>query len=109
MNIDSTLGYHDHEGFRCGTGDLFYVFDFVERRQLNIQERPLIIMDTTLRHYRKCSHDENRNICDHFISVGKKYKTKITILFHNSSLYGEWEGYKSLYSDILDIYSSTIL
>ena len=43
MKIDSTLGYADKEGFRCGTGDIFHIFDFLTRQQLNIKERPLII------------------------------------------------------------------
>lgn len=103
MDIDSSLGYNDYEGFRCGTGDIFHVFDFIKREELNIQERPLIIMDSTMRHYRKYNHAENLAVFNNFISVGKKYKTKITLLFHNSSFYGEWEGYKSLYSEVLSI------
>lgn len=103
MDLDSSLGYSEYEGFRCGTGDIYHVFDFINREELNIKERPLIIMDSTLRHYRKYNHSENLTIFDHYISIGKKYKSKITLLFHNSSFYGEWVGYKSLYSEVLSI------
>jgi hypothetical protein len=102
MEIDSTLGYAHNEGFRCGTGDIFTVFDFLERRQLHVKERPLIIMDGTLR--QQYSHEQALTIIQYYISIGRKYNSSITLLFHNSSFYGEgWEGYDSLYSKSLDL------
>jgi hypothetical protein len=104
MEIDSTLSYADKEGFRCGTGDLFPVFDFLRREQLQLKERPLILMDGTLRQYQKYSLDKARDIIQYYISLGQRYKTTITFLFHNSSFFGEWAGYDSIYKDVLNIY-----
>jgi hypothetical protein len=104
VEIDSTLGYAENEGFRCGTGDIFTVFDFLERRQMHVKERPLIIMDGTLR--RQYSQEQALTVIKYYISIGRKYNSSITLLFHNSSFYGEgWEGYDSLYIMSLDLQS----
>ena len=101
MKLDSTLGYADKEGFRCGTGDIFPVFDFHNRRQLELKERPLILMDGTLQQYRRYSIEEAFETIQYFISIGKKYSCPITLLFHNHSFAGVWEGYRFLYTDIV--------
>jgi hypothetical protein len=103
MGIDSTLGYSDCEGFRCGTGDIFTVFDFLEKKQIRVKERPLIIMDGTMRQYRKYSQEQALKIIQNYISIGKRYNSPITLLFHNSSFYGEWEEYRSLYDELLNL------
>jgi hypothetical protein len=104
MEIDSTLGYSHKEGFRCGTGDVFSVFDFLERRQIHVKERPLIIMDGSLR--LQYSQEQALKIIQYYISVCRKYNSTITLLFHNSSFYAEnWEGYDSLYIKSLNFSS----
>lgn len=101
MKIDSTLGYADHIGFRCGTGDFFRVFNFLTRKEMHVFERPLIIMDGTLRQYMKLSNDEARDKVFKLIDISKKYCMPMTVLFHNSSFSCEWNGYERLYKDIL--------
>ena len=95
MTIDSSMGYALNEGFRCGTGDLFNVFDFIERKQLKLKERPLIIMDGTLT---KFSIEQGISLIREYIITARRYNSKITLLFHNTTFYGEsWKGYDSLY------------
>ncbi|HHY13016.1 MAG TPA: hypothetical protein GX529_10355, partial [Firmicutes bacterium] len=48
MDYDSTLGFADCVGFRCGTCYEYPVFDLVERQSLNLRERPLIVMERSL-------------------------------------------------------------
>jgi hypothetical protein len=103
MKIDSSLSFADKEGFRCGTGDIFPVFDFLARKQLQVKERPLILMDGTLRQYQEYSKEQVHEVIQYYISVGKRYNSVITLLFHNSSFSGEWEGYDSIYSGILNM------
>jgi hypothetical protein len=93
MKIDSTFGYYDKEGFRCGTGEIFSVFDFLDRRQLNIKERPLIVMDSTLFEYQKYSLDKAFQILEYYISIGKKYCSTITLLIHNDGFHGRWNDF----------------
>ncbi|MCF8381822.1 MAG: polysaccharide deacetylase family protein [Bacteroidales bacterium] len=99
MKIDSTLGYSDIEGFRCGTGDVFTVFDFLNRKKLLLKERPLIIMDGTLRN--RYSKEQTIEIIKYYVSVGKKYNSIITLLFHNTSFIREWEAYDDIYKELL--------
>lgn len=50
---DSTLGFADAPGFRCGTSHPFTLFDLDRRVGLPIVERPLVLMEASLlsRHY----------------------------------------------------------
>ena len=48
LHHDSSLGYPQQPGFRCGTSREFSVFDLVIRQELEIKEQPLIAMDTSL-------------------------------------------------------------
>ena len=85
MKVDSTCGYADKEGFRCGTGDEFSVFNILTREKLKLKERSLVFMDDN--HY---SYNQNLNteksfeIIAKLIQQAKKYNTKVTLLFHNS-------------------------
>jgi len=80
MEVDSTCGYADKEGFRCGTGDEFSVFNILSREKLKLKERPLVVMDCSLFDYNN----------DTYIQAQEKVKkmqknTNIfTILWHNS-------------------------
>ena len=44
MNYDSTLGYADRPGFRCGTCYEYPAFDSVMQQQLSLRIRPLVVM-----------------------------------------------------------------
>lgn len=103
ITTDYTLGYHDHEGFRCGTGNEFPVFDFLNRKTLGIRELPLVIMDGTLKSSRNLSPEEALKTITGYLDLGRKYRMPITMLFHNSSFDDHlWKGWKNLYTNIID-------
>lgn len=96
---DFSLGYSDSEGFRCGTGNSYQVFDFLARKTLNVREVPMIIMDSTLNHTKHLSTAQAENLISSYIP---NY-TPVSILFHNSSFDNyQWKGWKQLYSNIID-------
>lgn len=102
MRIDSTLTYYDKEGFRCGTGDEYPFFDFLKRKRMSINERPLIIMDGTLNGYQHMSLDKVNETLNHYCDVSKKYEMPLTVLFHNSSFCGDrWNGWDDIYTNLL--------
>lgn len=101
METDSTLGYADHEGFRCGTGDDFPVFDFTGRHRLRLRERPLVIMDGTLKHYKGYDQETIIECFRYYQQIARTYEMQLTILFHNC-FYGELEGYDNLYVKMLE-------
>jgi hypothetical protein len=82
MVVDSTCGYADKEGFRCGTGDEFSVFNILTRKKLRLKERPLIAMDCSLFGYAKYGYSAALNK----IHVMKTSGNDFTVLWHNSSI-----------------------
>lgn len=99
---DFSLGYSQCEGYRCGTGNSYRVFDFLNRKTLNVREVPLIIMDGTLNLTKKMSAEEAEALIFNHFNIGRKYNMPISILFHNSSFDNYlWKGWKQLYSNII--------
>ena len=102
MHLDSTMGYANEVGFRCGTGDTFNVFDFLDRRVMNLRERPLILMDGALT--RQYPMNQATDIIKGYISISRKYSSFVTFLFHNSTFYGEgWDGYDKIYAKLPEL------
>ncbi len=103
ISEDSTLGYAAEPGFRCGTCKPFPVFDIQQRKELPLMERPLLIMDVSLRHYKKLSVDENIALCEKIKSEVKKHNGEFIFLWHNSTLseIGGWEGWKRVLESLI--------
>lgn len=58
LSYDSTLGFPDISGFRCGVCYEFPIFNILDRRVLNLYEVPLINMDGTIIAYEKMGFTE---------------------------------------------------
>jgi len=48
ISYDTTLGYADHPGFRCGTCFEYHMYDLIERKPLRLKQRPLIVMEESV-------------------------------------------------------------
>jgi hypothetical protein len=81
MQVDSTCGYAEKEGFRCGTGNEFPVFNIINRKQLKLSERPLIVINCNLFDY------QNMDCQNAFHKVRKmgQFNSDLTMLWHNST------------------------
>ena len=85
MKWDSTMSFADHVGFRCGVCYPFTVFDIIERKELQLIERPLIIMDGSLVTY------QNKELEDQIKEIRElkeqvlKYNGDFVFLWHNSA------------------------
>ncbi|MEO6771872.1 MAG: hypothetical protein ABI467_02490, partial [Kofleriaceae bacterium] len=101
MEWDSTLGYADREGFRCGTCYEFPVFDVRAGRRLRLRERPLVAMDATLVGYRKLDPAATAAVLAGLRAECKKYGGTFMLLWHNSNLDGAWLPYRDVYRDAL--------
>lgn len=99
---DSTLGYAAEPGFRCGTCKPFPVFDILQREQLSLIERPLLIMDVSFRMYKNLSIAESIKLCENIIAQVKKHDGELVILWHNSNLseIDGWEGWNEVLEDL---------
>jgi len=106
MKWDSTCGYADREGFRCGTGDEFSVFNILTKEKLKLKERPLLYMDDNRligeRIYEdKVLIDNIMNI----INTNKKFNSKNVILFHQNIFSFNEINYLDIYETILREYN----
>lgn len=91
VRYDDTLGYADHEGFRCGTCHAYPLYDLKNDRTLMVLERPLMAMDGTLQRYRGLSRAEAlaslRRLFDRCCAVEGDF----VLLWHNGCVFREWE------------------
>ncbi len=86
MEWDSSLAYADKIGFRCGTCLEYPVFNFLTKQQLNLKEKPLIVMDTSLFHYQtEMILDSIKNKISVLINKCKQYNGTFVYLWHNSN------------------------
>jgi len=89
LDFDSTLGYADAAGFRCGTCHEFQVFNLKTRRTLRLRERPLTAMDCSVldAEYQNlgassAAFDYLRTLKD----ICRRYNGEFTLLWHNTRL-----------------------
>jgi hypothetical protein len=98
---DSTLGYAEHEGFRCGTCHPFKPFDLRNDREINLLEIPLIIMDGTLSDYRMMTAEEGLACIMDFARRCIEVEGTFTLLWHNTMLLHENADWKKTYINVL--------
>ncbi len=106
FEYDSTLGYNDDIGFRCGTGFEYYPYNFLEERRWKFKELPLIIMDSSL--LKSCVGDPacfNSKVND-FLKLNK-FNTHINFNFHNST-FDNYKTGKKLRNFYIDLFNLTI-
>ncbi|TVZ08246.1 hypothetical protein JM80_0730 [Cellulophaga sp. RHA_52] len=85
---DTTLGYAEHIGYRCGTSREYNFYDSLNRVPLNLKIRPLLVMDVSLLDdkYMALKYEESIAIVEKIYSSIQMYKGNFTLLWHNSSL-----------------------
>ena len=84
---DTSLGYAEHAGFRCGTCHNYQGYDLINHEKLDIMIEPLIVMDGTL-FSKKCMNLEYKSAFNYATDLKKKCKKmngQFNILWHNSS------------------------
>ncbi len=103
LNYDSTVGFADHIGFRCGACYEFPVFNLKTKNMLNLVEYHLIVMDVTLwnKNYAELKTNE---IFEKVVNLAKScrnYEGTFTLVWHNTSLLSN--SYKNLYKKFVSI------
>lgn len=102
MSWDSTVGYADKEGFRCGVCYEYRVFNILTRKKLNLKEKPLIVMEMSLATQNNMTSIEMDKKIKSLICKVKKYNGEFVFLWHNSSFnIKEWRDYKNTYENVL--------
>lgn len=88
IKYDSTLGYAEHIGFRCGTSHSYFPFDPLKDRMINILIYPLIVMDGTLSTYMGLDFNSIETY-ERVAKISKAceiYGGNFVLLWHNSEL-----------------------
>lgn len=89
MAYDSTLGFADHVGFRCGTSHDFPLYSWSERRALTVTERPLIAMEGTVLSAKYMGLSEADDVRGHLNTLRSRchqFNGAFNLLWHNSEL-----------------------
>ncbi|TEA78749.1 hypothetical protein ERE07_09465 [Allopusillimonas ginsengisoli] len=99
---DSSLGYADRPGFRCGTCFEYPAFDPARYMPVNVRIRPLIAMEVTIlgqRHLGLGTGEAAYTKFMHLKNVCRAVDGNFTLLWHNSEL--ETSECKALYESLL--------
>lgn len=108
ISTDSSFGYRDRTGFRCGTGFPYKMYNFEEEKSYSFLEIPLVVMDMAIIHQVGWDSDAFKSHLEIFLSKNK-YLTLITFNFHNSTfdpILLDDKKLKSIYQDIFIVKSN---
>lgn len=93
IKYDYSLGYRERIGFKCGTSYDFPLYNFKENRESSVIERPLIVMDVTLKETMKLTKENAvKSVLKLYDSV-RNVNGDFTILWHPDSVIREWESW----------------
>lgn len=87
INYDTSLTFADHVGFRCGVCFEYPMFDFRERKQLSLRQRPLIVMEGSVfgQGYMGLNYDnDSLSLLLELKKRCKQFDGDFTMLWHNS-------------------------
>jgi len=99
LHYDSSLSFADHAGFRCGVCYEYPVFSLGASRELDLTERPLIVMEQSVLEYMKLAGAEAYAMISLLKERCRMFGGDFTILWHNNSLLTE--GALELYEAVL--------
>lgn len=102
MTYDSSLGYADLPGFRCGTSFEYPAFDPVRGKMLDLRIRPLIAMDCTVMVSDYVKPDQTEAVLQWFLRLKDACRAvngSFTLLWHNSRF--DCLTKRNLYTSIL--------
>jgi len=89
LSYDSSLGFAENPGFRCGICYEYPAYDLLRRRPLKIRERPLIVMESSIidKHYMNLGSGEKAySLMAQLKDICRLYNGDFTLLWHNTHL-----------------------
>lgn len=86
LTYDTTLGFPEFAGFRCGVCYEYPLFDLIQRRELNLIERPLTVMEKSVfdKNYMGYEYDiDGLQVFEQLKQNCHTFNGDFTILWHN--------------------------
>jgi hypothetical protein len=101
LDFDSSVGYSERAGFRCGTCYEFPTFDLMKHQALRLKERPLIAMDVTLlsRLYQGLTAEQTVATVSRLSTTCSQFNGDFVLLWHNDMVIGP--SAQALYRDVI--------
>lgn len=96
---DSSLGFAEEIGFRAGTSREFPVFDAAAGHRFRLIERPLLVMDTTLREYMHVAPTDIASRTQSIVDICRRHEGDAVLLFHNDGIAGDRP--RRLYAELI--------
>ncbi|GAO29729.1 polysaccharide deacetylase family protein [Geofilum rubicundum] len=99
---DSTLSFHDHDGYRNGYCYPFRPYDFEKDVPMQIWEIPLVMMEVSALQYRQLSFAEIETSVLQYVQEAQKFGGLFSLLWHNCRLNNdEYNGVTDFYMHLL--------
>ncbi len=86
LAYDSSLGFSDQVGFRCGVCYEYPVFDLLARQRLKLREQPLVVMDMAIVDASDGTASANAIKLEELRQTCRRFNGDFTLLWHNSRL-----------------------
>lgn len=99
LTYDTTMTYADRAGFRCGTCHEYYMYDLIQRKPLNLLQRPLVVMESSVIDSFGYGN-EAREVIYRYKRICHQFHGDFTLLWHNS--YFEDRAAKEMCRDIIN-------
>jgi len=101
MAYDTTLGYADMPGFRCGTCHEYQAFDPVREKAMRLRIVPLVVMESTvIRQLHPHTVPQAEAQLLRLAEACRRAGGRFTLLWHNTML--EHAHQRQLYENVLD-------
>jgi hypothetical protein len=103
VEVDFTMGYADHIGFRAGTSHAFPWYDLEKEKSTSLYLMPLSVMDASLQDYMGLSPEEAIQKVNRVKEEVKAVNGTFVSLWHNDSVtdYGKWQGWRKVFKACL--------
>ncbi len=100
--VDSTLGYNDSPGFRCGTAFPFLWFDCASGKATRLLEVPLILAEFQFYDPQAFDAEAVRRTMEKILEAAVRQGGVATVLFHNQYFHeAEFPGHGAVYAHLL--------
>jgi hypothetical protein len=98
---DHSMGYADAPGFRAGTAHPFKWFDVERNEVTSLMVHPVIVMDSTLRHYQNLDTLEAMEVIAQLKSEVRNTGGDFVSLWHNETVaeQGDWVGWRAVWEE----------
>lgn len=104
MAYDTTLGYADRPGFRCGTCFEYSAFNSQSQQALSLRIRPLVVMECTVIDDVYLGLSQPEQVIAKFVNLKNQCRSVqgiFTLLWHNSYFF-ENKTYSDIYVEVLN-------